>query len=411
MLERQDAQSAAIIKSELRRQRCQLELIASENFVSKAVLEATGTVFTNKYAEGYPGRRYYGGCEFADQIEEIAISRARQLFQAEHINVQPHSGSQANMAAYFSVMKPGGTLLGMNLAHGGHLTHGSPVSFSGRIFNVHSYGVKEDTELIDYNDLLQKADQLKPDVIMAGSSAYPRIIDFAKFREAADLAGAVLIVDMAHFAGLVAAGLYPSPIPLADIVTSTTHKTLRGPRSGLILCKNHLGRKIDAHVFPGIQGGPLMHVIAAKAVAFGEALNEGFATYQAQVLANAKRLAENLAAAGLRIVSGGTSTHLMLVDLRNKNITGLAAEQCLEKAGITTNKNSIPFDPKPYSVTSGLRLGTPAITTRGMKEKQMDLVAQFIIEALAASNDDHLLKKIRQEVEALCLDFPLYPNL
>ncbi len=411
ILDSQDPQVSAIIKSELSRQRSHLELIASENFTSLAVLAATGSIFSNKYAEGYPERRYYGGCEYADQVENLAINRARKLFRAEHVNVQPHSGSQANMAAYFAVMKPGDRLLGMNLTHGGHLTHGSPVSFSGRMYDVHYYGVREDNELIDYDDLLEKAADLKPTVIVAGGSAYPRTIDFAKFREAADLAGATLIIDMAHFAGLVAAGLYPSPVELADIVTSTTHKTLRGPRGGMILCKSDLARKIDAQVFPGIQGGPLMHVIAAKAVALGEALSAEFMDYQQQVILNAQRLAQSLADSGLRVVSGGTSTHLLLLDLRSRNITGLEAEKVLDRAGLTTNKNAIPFDPQPPSVTSGLRLGTPALTTRGLLESDMEQVAEFIVEALEARDDDAHLKKIHRKVEAFCQKFPLYPEL
>ncbi len=410
-LDRLDPQVSAILKGELNRQRHNLELIASENFTSEAVLAATGSVFTNKYAEGYPDRRYYGGCEFADQVESLAVSRARKLFQAEHVNVQPHSGSQANMAAYLAVMKPGETLLGMSLAHGGHLTHGAPVSFSGRLFNIQSYGVREDSELIDYDEVLRKAETFKPKVIVCGGSAYPRVIDFAKFREAADLAGAVLVVDMAHFAGLVAAGLYPSPVAAADIVTSTTHKTLRGPRGGLILCKSALAAKIDAQVFPGLQGGPLMHVIAAKAVAFGEALTADFMDYQQQVLQNAERLAVNLSDAGYRLVSGGTSTHLLLVDLRGKNLTGAVAEKALDQAGITVNKNAIPFDPQPFAVTSGLRLGTPALTTRGLKEPEMDEVAEFIVEALRRPDDEVQLKKIRLKVEAFSRKFPLYPEL
>ena len=411
ILEQIDPQVAAIIKSELERQRHNLELIASENFTSPAVLAACGSIFSNKYAEGYPDHRYYGGCEFADQVETLAISRARKLFQAEHVNVQPHSGSQANMAAYFAVMKPGDTLLGMNLAHGGHLTHGSPVSFSGRLFTVHSYGVRPDNELIDYDDLMEKAVSLKPKVIIAGASAYPRTIDFAKFREAADAAGATLIVDMAHFAGLVAAGLHPSPVELADIVTSTTHKTLRGPRGGLILAKKNLAKAVDSQIFPGIQGGPLMHIIAAKAVAFGEALTADFMDYQQQVIANAARLAVNLADAGFRLVSGGTSNHLLLLDLRSKNLTGAQAETALDRAGITTNKNAIPFDPQPPAVTSGLRIGTPAITSRGMLEADMDQVSEFIVDALRTPEDDGQLKKIRRKVEAFCQKFPLYPGL
>ena len=410
VLDRLDPQVSAILKGELARQRNNLELIASENFTSEAVLAAGGSIFTNKYAEGYPDHRYYGGCEFADQVECLAVSRARKLFQAEHVNVQTHSGSQANMAAYFAVMKPGDTMLGMNLSHGGHLTHGASVSFSGRLFDVKSYGVREDTELIDYDDLMEKAESLKPKVIVAGASAYPRIIDFAKFREAADLAGAALIVDMAHFAGLVAAGLYPSPVEFADIVTSTTHKTLRGPRGGLIICKNELGKKIDSQVFPGIQGGPLMHIIAAKAVAFGEALTADFMDYQQQVLQNAARLAANLADAGYRLVSGGTSTHLLLIDLRSKNLTGALAEQALDRAGITTNKNAVPFDSQPFTITSGLRLGTPALTTRGMKESEMDEVADFIVDALRHPEDEVHLKKIRLKVEAFCQKYPLYPD-
>lgn len=411
ILDRADPQVSAIIKSELERQRSTIELIASENFTSPAVLAAGASVFSNKYAEGYPDHRYYGGCEYADQIENLAIMRARKLFQAEHVNVQPHSGSQANMAAYFSVMKPGDLLLGMNLAHGGHLTHGSPVSFSGRLFQVQSYGVREDNELIDYDDLKEKAARLKPKVIVAGGSAYPRAIDFTHFREAADLAGATLIVDMAHFAGLVAACLHPSPVELADIVTSTTHKTLRGPRGGLILCKSTLSRQVDSQVFPGLQGGPLMHLIAAKAVALGEALRADFIDYQQQVITNAARLGANLADAGFRLVSGGTSTHLLLVDLRSKNITGRQAQIALERAGITTNKNAIPFDPQPPSVTSGLRIGTPAVTSRGMKEDEMDQIAELITEALRAPDDDANLKKIARKVESVCQHFPLYADL
>lgn len=411
ILDRADPQVSAIIKSELERQRSTIELIASENFTSPAVLAAGASVFSNKYAEGYPDHRYYGGCEYADQIENLAIMRARKLFQAEHVNVQPHSGSQANMAAYFSVMKPGDLLLGMNLAHGGHLTHGSPVSFSGRLFQVQSYGVREDNELIDYDDLKEKAARLKPKVIVAGGSAYPRAIDFTHFREAADLAGATLIVDMAHFAGLVAACLHPSPVELADIVTSTTHKTLRGPRGGLILCKSTLSRQVDSQVFPGLQGGPLMHLIAAKAVALGEALRADFIDYQQQVITNAARLGANLADAGFRLVSGGTSTHLLLVDLRSKNITGRQAQVALERAGITTNKNAIPFDPQPPSVTSGLRIGTPAVTSRGMKEDEMDQIAELITEALRAPDDDANLKKIARKVESVCQHFPLYADL
>lgn len=410
-LDDHDLQVSAIIRGELDRQRQGLELIASENFVSRMVLKVLGSVFTNKYAEGYPNQRYYAGCKFADQIETLARSRARKIFQAEYANVQPHSGSSANMAAYLAVMKPGDTLMGLSLTHGGHLSHGAPVSFSGRFFNVQTYGVHRDTELIDYEDLLIKAERYKPSIIVTGSSAYSRIIDFGKFRQAADLAGATLIVDMAHVAGLIAAGLYPSPLPLADIVTSTTHKTLRGPRGGLILAKNNLARTIDAQVFPTLQGGPLMHVIAAKAVAFGEALTAEFIDYQQQVLTNANRLATGLSEAGFRLVSGGTSTHLLLMDLRNKNLTGAQAEAVLEQAGLVTNKNVIPFDPRPFTQTSGLRLGTPALTTRGFKEPEIDQVVEFIDEALHKPDDDTGLKKIRHKVEALTKEFPLYPGL
>lgn len=411
ILDRSDPQVGAIIKSELERQRQTLEMIASENFTSLAVLEACASVFSNKYAEGYPEHRYYGGCEFADQAENLAISRARKLFRAEHVNVQPHSGSQANMAAYLAVLKPGEKILGMSLAHGGHLTHGAPVNFSGRLFEVHYYGVREDNELIDYDDLMEKAERLKPKVIVAGASAYPRIIDFAKFREAADAAGAKLVVDMAHFAGLVAAGLYPSPVDLADIVTSTTHKTLRGPRGGMIICKNVLAKAIDAQVFPGTQGGPLMNLVAAKAVAFGEALTADFMDYQQQIILNAERLSTNLSDAGFRLVSGGTSTHLLLVDLRSKGLTGLQAERALDLAGIAANKNAIPFDPEMPAVTSGLRLGTPALTSRGLVESDMDQVAEFIVDVLKNTEDDGHIKKIRRKVESFCQKFPLYPEL
>lgn len=407
-LEKADPQVGAIIKSELGRQRGHLELIASENFASPAVMEACGSVLTNKYAEGYPGHRYYGGCEFADQAEALAVARARKLFRAEHVNVQPHSGSQANMAAYMALIKPGDPILGLDLAHGGHLTHGAPMSFSGRLYSAHFYGLNRDTELIDYEAMARAAMEVRPKVIVAGGSAYPRIIDFQKFREAADACGAVLMVDMAHFAGLVAAGLYPTPVEAADIVTSTTHKTLRGPRGGLVLCKSQYAKAVDSAVFPGVQGGPLMHVVAAKAVAFGEALTADFMDYQQQVLANAKRLAEGLADAGFRLVSGGTETHLVLVDLRSRGLTGLAAERALDEAGLTANKNAVPFDDQPPAITSGLRLGTPALTTRGFKEPQMDLVAEYIVEALKKPDDEAALKKVRYKVEALSRDFPLY---
>ena len=410
LLDHHDPQVAALIRGELSRQRQGLELIASENFVSPAVLAAAGCVLTNKYAEGYPGARYYGGCEFADQLESLAVSRALRIFGAEHVNVQPHCGSSANMAAYMAVMKPGDTLMAMSLPHGGHLTHGSPVNFSGRLFNILPYGVRADDELIDYEGLAAQAERHKPAVIVAGASAYPRVIDFEKFRAVAEAARAVLIVDMAHFAGLVAAGLYPSPVEAADIVTSTTHKTLRGPRGGLILAKSALARPIDAQVFPGLQGGPLMHIIAAKAVAFGEALTSEFRGYQRQVLANAKRLADGLSAAGFRLVSGGTDTHLILLDLRSRNITGLKAEKTLEQVGLAANKNAIPFDSQPVAMTSGLRLGTPALTTRGLKEPEMDQVAGFIDEALRRADDVAALKRIRRQVETLAGRFPLYPG-
>ena len=409
-LDRQDPEISALLKGELDRQRQGLQLIASENFTSPAVLAATGSVLTNKYAEGYPGTRYYGGCEFADQVEALAISRARRLFQAEYVNVQAHSGSSANLAAYLAVMKPGDAMLGLTLAHGGHLTHGSRVNFSGRLFKVLAYGVRPDDEIIDYDDLLAQAERHKPAVIVAGASSYPQIIDFDKFRAAADAARAILIVDMAHFAGLVAAGLYPSPVPAADIVTSTTHKTLRGPRGGLILARAALAHRIDAQVFPGAQGGPLMHVVAAKAVSFGEALAPEFRDYQRQVLANARRLANGLGRAGFRLVSGGTGTHLLLLDLRPRRLTGQAAEKTLEKIGLFTNKNAIPFDPQPPAITSGLRLGVAAVTTQGFREPEMDRVAEFIDQALRHSEDETGLKRIRLEVEKLARAFPLYPD-
>lgn len=409
-LAKDDPQIMAAINCELERQRLKLEMIASENFASRAVLAASGSPLMNKYAEGYCGRRYYGGCEHVDTVEELAIVRAKKIFGADHVNVQPHSGSQANMAACFAVLSPGETILGLNLSHGGHLTHGSKVNFSGRLYYSLSYGVNPDTELIDYEQLLKLAAEHKPRVIMAGASSYSRIIDFGQFREAARLAGATLIVDMAHFAGLVAAGLYPNPVDTADIVTSTTHKTLRGPRGGMIMCRMPLAKAIDAQVFPGIQGGPLMNIIAAKAVAFNEALAPEFIDYQRQVVKNAQRLSMDLNDSGFRIVSGGTDTHLLLVDLRNKNITGDCAEKVLDEAGITANKNAIPYDPNPPQVTSGLRLGTPALTTRGFQEAEMDQTAEFIVEALKKPDSGGHLKKIRQKVQDLCRKFPLYPE-
>jgi glycine hydroxymethyltransferase len=396
------------IKGEEYREEYHLELIASENFVSRAVLEAQGSVLTNKYAEGYPGKRYYGGCLYMDRVEDIARERVKAIYGAEHANVQPHSGSQANMAVYFVVLNPGDKVLGMNLAHGGHLTHGSPVNFSGKFFNFYFYGVDKDTERINYDAVWNLAKEVKPKLIVAGASAYPRIIDFEKFASIAEDVGAYLMVDMAHIAGLVAAGLHPSPVPYAQFVTSTTHKTLRGPRGGFILCKKEFAKEIDKAIFPGIQGGPLMHVIAAKAVAFKEAMSPNFKEYQRQILLNAKALAEELMRLGYRLVSGGTDNHLMLVDLRDKGITGKEAEKALEEAGITVNKNSIPFDPQPPTVTSGIRIGTPALTTRGMKEDEMRYIARLIHEVLSNIKDDKVKEKVKIEVEELCKQFPIY---
>ncbi|MDR0549473.1 MAG: serine hydroxymethyltransferase [Deltaproteobacteria bacterium] len=406
-----DPQLTDILRRELKRQRVKLEMIASENFVSEAVLRVGASVFTNKYAEGYPDNRYYGGCEHADELESLCQARIRKIFNCEHVNVQPHCGSSANMAAFFAVLNPGDPILGMSLAHGGHLTHGAPVNFSGRLYKTEFYGVREDNELIDYDELLAKAESHRPKLIIAGGSAYPRTIDFERFREIADRVKAYLMVDMAHFAGLVAAGLFPSPVPVADIVTTTTHKTLRGPRGGLILCRKSLAKAIDDQIFPGIQGGPLMHIVAAKAAALGEALEPEFIDYQRQIVKNAQRLATHLADSGFRLVSGGTDTHLILVDLRPKNLTGLAAERALDKAGVTANKNAVPFDRQNYAVTSGLRFGTAALTTRGFKERDMDQVAEFIVEALRRPDEDGYLTKIRQRVEAFTQAFPLYPNL
>jgi glycine hydroxymethyltransferase len=405
-----DPDIAAAIRHETERQSSGLELIASENFVSTAVLEAAGSVMTNKYAEGYPGKRYYGGCEFVDVAESLAIDRAKALFGAEHANVQPHSGAQANMAAYFTLIKPGDTVLGMNLAHGGHLTHGHPLNFSGQLYTIVPYGVRQDDEHIDYEELARLADEHKPKLIMVGASAYPRIIDFARIRESAARVGAAMVVDMAHIAGLVAGGQHPSPVPHADIVTTTTHKTLRGPRGGLVLCREPYAKAIDKAVFPGMQGGPLMHVIAAKAVCFKEAMEPAFAEYQQRIVANARRLASAMARQGFRIVSGGTDNHLMLVDVFSKGITGKVAEAALGKAHITVNKNAIPFDKNPPMVASGIRLGTPAVTTRGMGEAEMDQIAEFIGRALASPDDDRALAAVKAEVERLCQKFPLYPE-
>ncbi|MDR2405062.1 MAG: serine hydroxymethyltransferase [Deltaproteobacteria bacterium] len=405
-----DSKLGDILHKELNRQQTKLEMIASENFVSPQVLALASSVFTNKYAEGYPDQRYYGGCEFADELELLTQHRARKLFGAEHANVQPHCGSTANMAAYLALMQPGDTILGMNLAHGGHLTHGAPPSFSGRFYKGIFYGVREDTELIDYDQLLALAEEHRPKVIVAGASSYPRIVDFERFRKACDRAGAYLVVDMAHFAGLVAAGLYPSPLPYSDIVTSTTHKTLRGPRGGLILSRKAYAKAVDDAVFPGVQGGPLVHIIAAKAQAFAEALEPDFIDYQRQILKNTSRLGQHLMDAGYRLVSGGTDTHLVLVDLRPKNITGQAAETALDKAGITANKNVIPFDRERYNVTSGLRLGTAALTSRGLIETDIDQVADFIVSALRHTDDDGALRKIADMVRTFLQKFPLYPE-
>jgi glycine hydroxymethyltransferase len=403
-----DPQIAAAIDHETRRQHEGLELIASENFVSEAVLEAAGSVFTNKYAEGYPGKRYYGGCEFADVVENLARDRAKQLFGAEHANVQPHAGSQANMEAYAAVLQPGNTILGLNLAHGGHLTHGHHLNFSGKTYRIVPYGVTKETETIDYDDLEKLAEKERPQLIIGGGSAYPRIIDFARMRQIADKVGALYLVDMAHFAGLVAGGAHPSPVPHAQIVTSTTHKTLRGPRSGMILSTAEFAQAIDKVVFPGMQGGPLVHIIAAKAVCFREAMQPEFRDYAKQVVANAKVLAETLAAEGFRIISGGTDTHLMLVDVFSKGMLGSEAEKALGEAAITVNKNAIPFDTNPPMKPSGIRLGTPALTTRGMKQDEMRQIGRWIAEALLSRTDTAVLARIRKQVLALCETFPLY---
>ena len=403
-----DPQIATAIDNEVRRQHEGLELIASENFVSEAVLEAAGSVFTNKYAEGYPGKRYYGGCEYADVVENLARDRAKQLFGAEHANVQPHAGSQANMEAYAAVLQPGDTILGLNLAHGGHLTHGHPLNFSGKTYKIVPYGVTKETETIDYDALQKLAEEHRPKLIIGGGSAYPRVIDFARMRQIADKVGALYLVDMAHFAGLVAGGAHPSPVPHAHIVTSTTHKTLRGPRAGLILSKAEFGPAIDKVVFPGMQGGPLMHIIAAKAICFLEAMQPEFRDYARQVVANAKVLAESLAAEGFRIISGGTDTHVMLVDVFSKGMFGSEAEKALGEAGITVNKNAIPFDVNPPMKPSGIRIGTPALTTRGMKESEMRQVGHWIAEALLQRTDAAVLGRIRKQVLDLCEAFPLY---
>lgn len=409
-LPQQDPQVFAAIEQERKRQHAKIELIASENFVSRAVMEAQGSVLTNKYAEGYPGRRYYGGCEYVDIVEELARERAKQLFGAEHANVQPHSGAQANMAVYFTVLEHGDTVLGMNLSHGGHLTHGSPVNFSGVQYNFVAYGVDPETHVIDYDDVREKARLHRPKLIVAGASAYPRIIDFAKFREIADEVGAYLMVDMAHIAGLVAAGLHPNPVPYAHFVTTTTHKTLRGPRGGMILCQEQFAKQIDKAIFPGIQGGPLMHVIAAKAVAFGEALQDDFKAYAKRVVDNAKRLASALQNEGFTLVSGGTDNHLLLVDLRPQQLTGKTAEKVLDEVGITVNKNTIPYDPESPFVTSGIRIGTAAVTTRGFGLEEMDEIAAIIGLVLKNVGSEQALEEALQRVAALTEKFPLYQD-
>ena len=405
-----DPAIATVLRDETTRQNSGLELIASENFVSPAVLEAAGSVLTNKYAEGYPGRRYYGGCEHVDVAESLAIERAVALFGADHANVQPHSGAQANMTAYFALIAPGDTVLGMSLAHGGHLTHGHPLNFSGQLYAIVPYGVRQDDERIDYDELTRLARERSPKMIMVGASAYPRVIDFARIRAVADEVGAVMVTDMAHIAGLVAAGVHPSPVPHSDVVTTTTHKTLRGPRGGMVLCRAAYAKAVDKALFPGVQGGPLMHIIAAKAVCLKEAAEPAFVEYQRQTVANAARLGAGLRDAGFRLVSGGTDNHLVLVDVFSRGTTGKVAEAALGKAGITVNKNAIPFDENPPMVASGIRIGTPAITTRGMAGPEMDLIAGFIARVLAAPEDDGVAAMVRAEVDALCRKFPLYPD-
>ena len=410
-IRKQDPEIFNAISAELNRQRNKLELIASENFTSLAVMQAQGSVLTNKYAEGYPAKRYYGGCENVDVAENIAIERAKKIFGAEHANVQPHSGAQANMAVYFALLQPGDTILGLNLSHGGHLTHGHPMNFSGKLYNIVAMNVRKDTEEIDYDEAARLAQEHKPKLIFAGASNYSRVFDWKRLREIADSCGAYLACDVAHYAGLIAAGEYPNPVPYADVVTTTTHKTLRGPRGGLILCKENLAKAINSSVFPGVQGGPLMHVIAAKAVCFGEALTPQFKAYQHQVVLNAKALAKALQDKGYRLVAGGTDCHVMCLDLRAKGITGKVAEAALDKAGITANKNTIPFDPEKPFVTSGLRIGTPAVTTRGMKEEDMACVADFIDRAITHHEDEDYLAGVAQEVENFLKNFPLYPSL
>jgi glycine hydroxymethyltransferase len=409
-LKKSDPEIYETLLNEARRQHDGLELIASENFVSIPVLQALGSVMTNKYAEGYPGKRYYGGCTFVDQAENIARDRAKELFGCEHANVQPHSGSQANMAVYFTVLKPGDTVMGLNLSHGGHLTHGHPINFSGKLFNIVPYSVSEGTETIDYDVLMKQALEVKPKMIIAGASAYPRTLDFEAFRRICDAVGAYMMVDIAHIAGLVATGLHPSPVPMADFVTTTTHKTLRGPRGGMIMCKEKYAKDLDREVMPGIQGGPLMHVIAAKAVSFKEALKPEFKEYQKRILENAKTMAAEFVNAGFKVVSGGTDTHLMLLSFIGKGITGKDVEKALEKAGITVNKNTVPFDPEKPFVTSGIRIGTPAVTTRGMGPNEMKQIAGMITAVIKDMNNPDTIAWIRKEVSALCNKFPLYPE-
>ena len=409
-LRESDPAIADAISQEIKRQNSGLELIASENFVSNAVLEAMGSPLTNKYAEGYPGRRYYGGCEFVDISESLAIERAKKIFGAEHANVQPHSGAQANMAAYFSLLKPGDTVLGMDLAHGGHLTHGHPLNFSGQLYKIVPYGVRQDDERIDYENIEQLAREHRPQLIMVGASAYPRIIDFSRIADIALEVGAAIVTDMAHIAGLVAANVHPSPVPHSDIVTTTTHKTLRGPRGGLILCREEHRKAVNRSLFPGVQGGPLMHVIAAKAVCFEEATEPSFVQYQQQVVRNASRLSVAISDRGFRVVSGGTDNHIVLVDVFSRGLTGKVSEEALGKAEITVNKNTIPFDEQPPMVASGIRLGTPALTTRGMTEAEMDTIADLIVRVLSAPEDDNVIRMVRDEVKELCRKFPLYPT-
>ena len=403
-----DPEVAAAMGQELGRQRDHLELIASENFVSPAVLAAAGSHLTNKYAEGYPGKRYYGGCQYVDVVEELARTRACQIFGAEHANVQPHSGAQANIAVYFAMLQPGDTILGMNLAHGGHLTHGSPVNLSGKYFNIVPYGVSQETETIDYDELMRIAKECKPKMIVAGASAYPRVIDFAKFRAVADEVGALLMVDMAHIAGLVAAGFHPNPVPYADFVTTTTHKTLRGPRGGMILCREQYAKAIDKAMFPGTQGGPLMHIIAAKAVCFQEALGEPFKAYQGQIVTNAQAMANAFTKRGVRLVSGGTDNHLMLLNLTGRGISGKKLERLLDEANITVNKNAIPFDPEKPTITSGIRVGTPAVTSRGLGAAEMEQIADLITRVIEGKEE--AVASVKEEVLALCARFPLYPG-